>query len=637
MFCNPFFDIASIVISFVIIYFYGTSKKISSAQNRVFIALNLVNALTAIFDLLNYYAIYAKDNLILCKFFALGYFITHIFVVPLLFNYILLNIKSWYDYSKLFKSLVLLPLILMLLVTVTNPFTSFVYYYDQDFNYYRQPGMVILYSGIIFYIATIVFVMQKYKKLFPAFKRGTFYTSLGLIFISVIVQLFSVETRLESFGITYALLLIFLTIQDPHDEVDYDTGLYNKKAFDGVMELVVHSNKKSKLIAVYINNYVDFFKNSENKSISKQLSSFFKDIDSSLDVFIYSNNLFCLYTQNASNEKMESIIEIIQNRFNNSWSTGDINIKYNAKICLLNIPEDADNITTIHGIIDNFVNRKESKSILTIDDFDYRQLERASLINSAITNAINEDLFELIFTPIYNIKEKKIDIVDISFRFLDPQIGYVEASEIIPFLEKQGKLPEVLEKINFKILNFFMSDSYMQLGLKGVAIKITSVMTIQSGALEELCNLFDKFHADTSLINFEISELLVHKAGDKLAQIMPRLASKGYKFILCEYGSGYSNISAIYDLPFKGISIDGNVVRAAFESKKARTVLKKTLELAKQLNMLLVLSGIIDPKYFEMIQYFPSDYARGSYFYENQDLNTFKETLEGGQDNEILD
>lgn len=630
MFCNPFFDVASIIISIIIIYFYCTSKKTSSTQNRIFIVLNFTNALTAFFDILTYYSTYTKESILLCELFTLLYFFTHVFVIPLIYIYILINIKNWFEYSRLFKVVISIPLIIMIASLVINIFTGFLYSYTQDCVYHRNAGMIIMYLGIVFYMGTILAIMWYYRKMYPAEKNLTILASLGFIFISVVIQLFSEQTRLEPFGISFALLLIFLTIQDPHDELDFETGLYNKQAFEEVMNKVLHSSKDSILIAVYVKGYIELFKNTENKSLNKLITTFLREIDPNIEVFIYSNNLFCIYINKANSTKADSIIEIIENRFKNSWDNGDISIKYSVRLCKLNIPSDVNTLTKINSIFNNIVERNDGKTVLTIDDFDISQLERSLLLNSAINKAIEEDLFELIFSPVYTLKSQKIEHVSISFRFLDNTIGYVSASEIIPVLERQGVLLEVLNIINFKILDFFMSDSFGQLGLKGISIKVTSIMTIHSGALENLCKLFEKYHADSSMITIELSESLVHRTESALETLMPRLARKGFTFLLCEYGAGYSNISAFYDLPFTGISINGNVVRAAFESKKSRVVLKKTLELARKLDMLTILSGIIDPKYFDMLQYFQCDYALGSYFLENLDLNTFKETLRGG-------
>lgn len=630
MFCNPFFDIASIIISAIIIYFYSTTKKTKSAQNRVFVVLNYVNAFTSAFDILSYYFTYTKESLFLCDLFVLFYFLTHILIIPLFFVYILMNIKNWFDYSIIFKIIAPIPLIVMLIMACSNPWTHIIYWYTEDFTYVRAPGMIVLYLGIAFYISTIMFIMLRNKKLFPIVKMKTISYTLIFIFASVIIQFISEQTRIETFGISFGLLLIFLTIQDPHDELDYDTGLYNKNAFEEVINQALHTSKGSTLISVFVKDFVELFKISENKSMLKQITTFLKEIDPSIEVFIYSNNIFCLYINRIDDTKNESIIEIIQNRFNKPWIRDDIAVKYNVKICTLKLPTDVDKLSKINSMFNNLAERKDSKTVLTIEDFDYRKLERSLLLTSAINRAIEKDLFELIFTPVFSIKDNRIKNVSISFRFLDDNIGYVEASEIIPVLERQGILFEVLQNINFKILDFFMSDSFKELHLNGVSIKITSVMTIQSGALENLCRLFEKYHADTSMIYFEISEMIVYKTEHTLNTLMPRLQNKGFTFILCEYGSGYSNIAAIYNLPFKNISIDGNVVRAAYESKNSRIILRKTLELAKKLDMQLILTGIIDPKYFEMLKYFPCDYACGSYFLENLDLTTFKETLKGG-------
>ena len=106
------------------------------------------------------------------------------------------------------------------------------------------------------------------------------------------------------------------------------------------------------------------------------------------------------------------------------------------------------------------------------------------------------------------------------------------------------------------------------------------------------------------------------------------LADSGVNFCLEEYGSGYTDISSVYDLPISMIKINKSVLRAAVRNEKARVTMESTLELAHELSMKTAVSGVEDERYYNLIPDMPCDYATGNYFFEQLDEEGFRRLLE---------
>ena len=105
---------------------------------------------------------------------------------------------------------------------------------------------------------------------------------------------------------------------------------------------------------------------------------------------------------------------------------------------------------------------------------------------------------------------------------------------------------------------------------------------------------------------------------------MKKLADSGVNFCLEEYGSGYTDISSVYDLPISMIKINKSVLRAAVRNEKARVTMESTLELAHELSMKTAVSGVEDERYYNLIPDMPCDYATGNYFFEQLDEDFLK-------------
>lgn len=626
MIVNPFYEIVAIIISIIIILYYGASKKISSLQNKVFVVINFVNLLTAVTDILTYYFVYTKSNLSACFVCSDIYFLTHILIIPLLFLYILFSARDWGSYPALSKFLSCIPLIAMLFVVVYNKFDNILYTYSEDFVYSRGVAMPALYVGIAFYVIYALIILFKYKKEIPSIKRAIILMALTCNVVCVYIQFLDYETRIETFAISYSLLLMFLTIQDPHSEKDFETNLYNKNAFINLIKQSFNSISKHTIIQVVIKDFTDFAYESDNefKTMGAEVGHFLDGISDDCNVFRYDKNIFIIHMCDVTEEDVKKVISIIRKRFKEPWLFSDLNIVYKIGLCRLIIPSDVDNMGRLTNIIHAFSAWEDSKEYknkeyATIEDFDLKLIDRATKIKDAVMNALEKDSFELVFNPIYSLKDKKICSAIVGFRFLDDEIGYVYAKEMVPILERQGVLFDVIKKINARIIDFYNND-YNKCNIESLVLKVISPMSIQAGYLDDLVDLMKNNNITSDKLCFEITEYIVSKTKNELLALMNEKNEEGFVFILSEYGSGYSNMSAIYDMPISGLTIDGNVVRAAFENKRARVALINTLKLAAKLNLGAAMSGINDKKYFDMLQFFECQYAFGPFFMD--DLNT---------------
>lgn len=632
MVVNPFFELISILISLIIILYCGRIKTINSIHNKVFVVLTYVNLITALTDILTDIANYLRISTLPLVIGSDVYFVSHILIIPLLSLYIIFSVQSWKDFSIRAWVMLYLPVVLALGLMVYNKWSGFIYYYE-GYIYRRGEGMYLLYAIVAFYMIVALVILFKYKKQFSSSKRMTIMLSLVGTVVSVFIQYISYETRIETFAISFCLLAMFLTVEDPHIEKDYETNLLNRIAFDNLLNLSYISGSSSVILVIAINDFEDYIRECEKGTITmgSQVGSFLETLSPDIQVFRYNKDVFIVHTLNIEEEFVFNIIRRIQERFKEPWQVSDLNKTYSIKMCRLNLPTDATEAHRVNAIIDYFEAMSDAKEYMEIQDFNMSLLDRSTKIKAAIVNAINSNSIELVFSPIYQVKSKKINHAIIDFRFIDEEIGYVYSSEMVPVLEKQGILLDVIKRVNAMIVEFVKSDDFKKMGVYSLILRVSSSVTIQAGYMDEIFDLFLENDIDPSRIVIEINEAVVSNAKAKLRDVMEKRTKQGFKFVLCEYGSGYSNMSAIYDLPLSCLSVDGKVVRAAFEKKKARVALKKTLELSKKLNMQTSMAGIIDPKYFNMLQYFDCDYAYGSYFMENLKANDFADAVNSGK------
>lgn len=619
---NLVFEYASIIISVLLLVYFGTAKKVASFHNKIFASLVVINAVTALFDVINKIMSYKGVAVLWLDVTTMGYLVTHLIVLPLTFFYVLTSVKDWYDLGLRLKVITITPIILVLCSLLTNPFTNFIYTYEADGTYIRGEGYILLYGITAFYMIFMLFLLFYYKKHFTLIKRVTIIIQIVAIVLSMAVQFVFVDYRLETFGITYGFLIMFFMIQNPHDQVDKETGLYNKKAFFDVMRKDMASKKYFNLIEVIITDYNEVtgtLTSESDNTIAYQIGEYLKDLCEGDSVYRVESNLFCVSLSSMAEEDVIKFIRCVRNRFTYPWNQDGYEILFNIKICHIAVPEDIDNINQLIGIVNGVGVKQINKEILSVSDFDLGKLERQSGLNAAISQAFDNNSIEIVFSPSCKLEDKRIVSADTSFRLFDSEIGYIEEDEIIEYAEKNSRIGSLSKLQLDKLIKFMVENNPAKLGLRSVVVMLTSAMCHQVGFIDYLIKSVEENHINPDSICFRISEYTVHQAPELIASIMDELHSKGFRFCLDDYGSGFTNISSIYELSFDVIKISDSVVREALSNSKAKITFESSLELATSLGMRTVVGGIDSEELFELSLNAGCELAQGPYFLSHID------------------
>lgn len=623
---NDYFEIASIILSILLIFYFGRRAKKSGVQNRLFLALITTNMITAIIDVINDYTMYYKLPLWTDYTCSTIYFVSHLLVIPLFLFYTLSDAKEWYDIMPMFKIFLLGPVCVVILLVLTDPLTKWIYEYTADYEYQRNAGIYILYGISLLYTVLLIIVLIQFRARYSFARRILTYVVLGTMFLSLIIQMLFANVRLETFGIVYGFMILFYYVQNPRNQIDRETGLFNQKTFKAVMAQKIARKSYFDILEIVITDYDNKIMLSDDESVIENIADFFKSIEE-VETYRYSKNIFCLDFNFTTDEEIDDIIDIIRDRFDMPWDTKRGNMIYATKMCHVKLPNDIKNSEQLFALIEEVAVDNTKKLLMDTNDFDMLSLERRAMLNDALVRAIEADSFELVLSAVYSFKDKKIIAAECSSRFLDEQIGYVHEREYIRNNDKSGLMNQLGIRLFDKTCQFLSREEVKALNLSFFTIKLSSISCLKYDFVKNVREVFSHYSIDPGLICFQISESTVSKVNDSIKEIMEELSKDGFKFCLDGYGSGYTNLASIYELPLSVIKLGKSVLRNAGENEKAQVTLESTLDLAKNLDMEIIIDGISEETEFDMATSLACDYAVGTFFLHDMDINLFLENI----------
>ena len=131
-------------------------------------------------------------------------------------------------------------------------------------------------------------------------------------------------------------------------------------------------------------------------------------------------------------------------------------------------------------------------------------------------------------------------------------------------------------------------------------------------------------------LELELTETTVIKNESTTTANLQRLLKAGIKISLDDFGTGFSSLSHLSDLPISGIKLDRAFVSPLPEEGPQAHIASAMVGLAKQLNLETTAEGVEDARCMEKIQQLGCDRVQGYYFARPLSLEDLLNSAEYG-------
>ena len=126
--------------------------------------------------------------------------------------------------------------------------------------------------------------------------------------------------------------------------------------------------------------------------------------------------------------------------------------------------------------------------------------------------------------------------------------------------------------------------------------------------------ILEKYQVPAGCINLEITESAAANNEAGLQQTIHELKNVGFTFSLDDYGTGYSNFSYMFDMPFRIIKLDKSILWKAEDNTNARIILTDTIKMMKRMNLEIVVEGVETEEQRMLLEELDCDYLQGYFF-----------------------
>ena len=300
------YNYCAILVYLIILFTHFLNKNTHRLHNRVFGALIIVGLVGTIINILNAYGNMHTDTCAepILNFLNYAYFLC-LNISPFLYAiYTNALTENKIVREGRFRRIILfLPILISILIIITNKWTNFVFGYNDKMEYYRGNLQFILYIVAIFYgIYGVVKVVRGISTLSIRIKVSvTLFFVMGLV--TALIQLIDSRVLIQYFGLSICTMLIYLTIQKTDESVDENVGVFNKHSFDNIFTINCKMNNEMHLLLINIEELKLMSQTIGGERTNEILRSIgeFLEILSEKNVYFLDHYTFCIMYMDKNN------------------------------------------------------------------------------------------------------------------------------------------------------------------------------------------------------------------------------------------------------------------------------------------------------------------------------------------------
>ena len=102
-------------------------------------------------------------------------------------------------------------------------------------------------------------------------------------------------------------------------------------------------------------------------------------------------------------------------------------------------------------------------------------------------------------------------------------------------------------------------------------------------------------------ITLEITESVMMKESAKVLNVLARLRLKGFGLAVDDFGTGWSSLAQLAQIPVTELKIDRGFINAAAKDARSRAVVETSIELGRKLGLTTVAEGVCNIEEWQML------------------------------------
>ncbi|MGD8783793.1 MAG: EAL domain-containing protein, partial [Thioalkalispiraceae bacterium] len=338
---------------------------------------------------------------------------------------------------------------------------------------------------------------------------------------------------------------------------------------------------------------------------------------------------FAVLLSNVNETNALRIAAAIHEQLEKVYDVYEHSLYVGASIGVAIFPQHGETAQTLlqHADVAMYGAKRSNSNIMLYDrEQDEHSLTQLSVL-SDLRGAIENEEFVLQYQPKLTIEDSQIYGAEALIRWQHPKHGLIMPDEFIPAAEQTG----LIKRISNWVLDTAIRDC-QRLHQKGHKVNFSvnlSVWDIQDPNINlNITEKLEKWGLSAKYITLEITERVMMAEPERARQVLKNLAAMGLNVVIDDFGTGFSSLVYLKQLPVSMLKIDKSFVVDMMRDESDAAIVHSIIDLAHNLGLQVVAEGVESDQTWSWLKTWNCDHAQGFYISEPLSIADFEKYVE---------
>lgn len=228
-----------------------------------------------------------------------------------------------------------------------------------------------------------------------------------------------------------------------------------------------------------------------------------------------------------------------------------------------------------------------------------------------IHQGLERQEFELHFQPITRIDDARPASLEALLRWPQASGGYVPPSQFIALSEDSGLILPLGDWVMEEAVHCQQRLARAGWGELPIAINVSPLQLARPDFADRLIRLQRRHGLPRGALHIEVTESVLLDRPDHTVQTLRQLQRHGICTSLDDFGTGFSSMAYLHQLPLDALKIDQTFVRGVADDERSAAICRALISLGHNLGLTLIAEGVETEQQLEWLRRHRCDQVQG--------------------------
>jgi diguanylate cyclase (GGDEF)-like protein len=283
------------------------------------------------------------------------------------------------------------------------------------------------------------------------------------------------------------------------------------------------------------------------------------------------------------------------------YSHGDIVAQIGCSVGIASFPEAANEVEQLYECADYalYHSKNEVRGTATLFTAAHQGVIRQiGMIEQKLRGPDIASELDLAFQPIVDVDTGQPVSFEALARWSNPELGIVPPDMFVTIAERSGLVGELTETLLARSLDVASAwPEELRLSFNLSAYDISSKDTVS-----RILGIIHDSDFPPERLDLEVTETALLKEFGAARRALQKLKAQGVKIVLDDFGSGYSSLGYLHQLPIDKIKVDRAFIKKMDIDSPRLNIVRTIIDMSNSLGLDCVVEGIEEKRQLDAVR-----------------------------------